>query len=74
MIRSHAGKIVGPMEPRPTKMRINLNDGSSTLARNRCSQCEFEWADKPFGLARHMNCPKCGSEYWEWLNYGNADE
>ena len=58
------------MKFRPSAKRINLGEGGKALAHNRCSNCGHEWADKPFGLAQHMSCPKCGSEYWEWLNYG----
>jgi len=52
--------------------RINLGDDPASFAHNRCSQCAHEWRDKPFGFARHMSCPECGSEYWVWLNYGGA--
>ena len=23
------------------------------------------------GFARYMECPRCGSEYWEWTDHGD---
>ena len=51
------------------KKLINLREGASVIAHNRCTTCRHEWQDKPMGFARHLECPKCGSEYWEWINY-----
>ena len=42
-------------------------------ALNRCCRCSFEWKDEPFGNAKHHACPKCGSVYWQWLNYERRD-
>jgi predicted Zn-ribbon and HTH transcriptional regulator len=53
--------------------RINLDNGAQIVAHNRCSECEYEWLDKPMGLARYLVCPRCSSEYWEWINYEHAD-
>lgn len=53
--------------------RINLDKGEQSQARNRCCQCDFEWQDRPFGLAKYHSCPKCDSAYWEWLNYDDDD-
>lgn len=53
------------------KKMINLANGASAIAHNRCTQCGREWQDKPMGFARHIICPKCGGEYWEWINHSN---
>ena len=53
--------------------RINLGNGAKVIAHNRCLKCDHEWQDKPMGFARHLACPKCGSEYWEWINYHKAE-
>jgi hydrogenase maturation factor HypF (carbamoyltransferase family) len=51
---------------------INLapdKNGNTETALNLCSRCRYEWQDLPFGHARHDACPKCGSVYWQWLDY-----
>jgi predicted Zn-ribbon and HTH transcriptional regulator len=53
--------------------RINLDNGTSVIAHNRCNGCGHEWHDKPMGFARHIECPRCGSEYWAWINYVRPD-
>jgi ssDNA-binding Zn-finger/Zn-ribbon topoisomerase 1 len=53
--------------------RINLGNDASIVAHNRCCECEYEWQDAPMGHARYMQCPRCGSKYWEWINYGRPD-
>lgn len=55
------------------KKMINLGNGTSAIAHNRCVQCGQDWQDKPMGFARHISCPKCGGEYWEWINRSNSD-
>ena len=55
-------------------MRINLDSGTAIIAANRCLECRHEWPDKPMGFARHIECPRCGSEYWQWVNYIRSDE
>ena len=54
-------------------LRINLGSGTGTIARNRCCACSHEWRDKPTGFARYLECPRCGSEYWRWINFGRRD-
>lgn len=45
------------------------------LAHNRCRACKHEWHDGPGQFAtvtgpnNRIECPKCGSLYWDWLNY-----
>jgi len=52
---------------------IDLTRKSNVVARNRCCQCGHEWQDRPMGYAQHHTCPKCGSVYWEWLDYRKPD-
>lgn len=52
--------------------RINLDSGAAIIAANRCRACRHEWHDKPTGFARHIECPRCGSEYWYWIDYEDA--
>ncbi len=52
---------------------INLGNSPKIIAYNRCAKCWHEWQDKPMGFARHLACPKCGSEYWRWINHANAN-
>lgn len=54
--------------------RFDLSERRKVEARNRCAQCGHEWRDRPVGFARHYECPRCGSLYWEWLNYDRASE
>jgi uncharacterized paraquat-inducible protein A len=42
-------------------------------ALNRCCRCDYEWRDLPFGHARYAACPKCGSVYWQWLDFERRD-
>jgi hypothetical protein len=55
---------------------INLApDGGGTRenALNRCCRCRYEWRDRPFGYARYQACRKCGSVYWQWLDFERHD-
>jgi predicted Zn-ribbon and HTH transcriptional regulator len=51
--------------------RINLDNAAVVIAQNRCCECSYEWQDEPMGFARYMECPRCGSEYWEWTDHGD---
>jgi hypothetical protein len=55
-------------------VRINLGSGARVIARNRCADCEHVWEDKPTGFAYYLTCPRCQSEYWEWLNHNETDD
>lgn len=59
---------------RRAPVRINLGSGARVIARNRCADCEHVWEDKPTGFAYYLTCPRCQSEYWEWLNHNETDD
>lgn len=45
------------------------------IAINRCTTCKYEWKDNPGAFSVHnQRCPKCGSMYFEWVNYNEYVE
>ena len=43
------------------------------IAHNKCCRCGFEWKDFPGSFAQIGYCTKCGSLYFNWINYNNEN-